>query len=190
MEREKRRLAYFYIAPAALWLLLFMGFPIVEILKTSLYHTSYKGEVFVGAQNLYGPRWGRYFSAGAQKHSRVDGARRVDECGSGLGCCSIVESQYDYLRVDPQFVDFGLGHAAGRSGHRLEVDVQRRVRTSQCAVAVAAYRRSSRAVVDECFYGVWRCAVCPAVDGLAVYHFCIPLGFAVHSGPFVRGRHL
>ena len=54
MESEKRRLAYFYIAPAALWLLLFMGFPIVEILKTSLYHTSYKGEVFVGAQNYTG----------------------------------------------------------------------------------------------------------------------------------------
>ena len=54
MEREKRRLAYFYIAPAALWLLLFMGFPIVEILKTSLYHTSYKGEVFVGVRNYAG----------------------------------------------------------------------------------------------------------------------------------------
>ena len=54
MEKEKRRLAYFYIAPAALWLLLFMGFPIAEILKTSLYHTSYKGEVFVGAQNYTG----------------------------------------------------------------------------------------------------------------------------------------
>ena len=54
MEREKRRLAYFYIAPAALWLLLFMGFPMVEILKTSLYHTSYKGAVFVGVQNYTG----------------------------------------------------------------------------------------------------------------------------------------
>ena len=51
MESEKRRLAYVYIAPAALWLLLFMGFPIVEILKTSLYHTSYKGETFVGIKN-------------------------------------------------------------------------------------------------------------------------------------------
>ena len=51
MESEKRRLAYIYIAPAALWLLLFMGFPIVEILKTSLYHTSYKGETFVGINN-------------------------------------------------------------------------------------------------------------------------------------------
>ena len=51
MESEKRRLAYIYIAPAALWLLLFMGFPIVEILKTSLYHTSYKGETFVGIKN-------------------------------------------------------------------------------------------------------------------------------------------
>ena len=98
MEREKRRLAYFYIAPAALWLLLFMGFPIVEILKTSLYHTSYKGEIFVGAQNYTGLGRGRCFSAGAQKHGCVDGACRTDERGSGLGRCSIVESQYDHLR--------------------------------------------------------------------------------------------
>lgn len=54
MEREKRRLAYLYTAPAALWLLLFMGFPIVEILQTSLYHTSYKGETFVGLKNYRG----------------------------------------------------------------------------------------------------------------------------------------
>lgn len=54
MEREKRRLAYIYIAPAALWLLLFIGFPILEITKTSLYHTSYKGETFVGLDNYTG----------------------------------------------------------------------------------------------------------------------------------------
>jgi ABC-type sugar transport system permease subunit len=54
VESEKRRLAYFYIAPASLWLLLFMGFPIVEILKTSFYHTSYKGETFVGMKNYIG----------------------------------------------------------------------------------------------------------------------------------------
>jgi len=54
VEREKRRLAYLYTAPAALWLLLFMGFPIVEILQTSLYHTSYKGETFVGLKNYRG----------------------------------------------------------------------------------------------------------------------------------------
>ncbi len=54
MESEKRRLAYFYIAPAALWLLLFMGFPIVDILQTSFYHTSYKGETFVGMKNYTG----------------------------------------------------------------------------------------------------------------------------------------
>ena len=54
MENDHRRLAYFYIAPAALWLLLFMGFPIVEILKTSLYHTSYKGKIFVGVENYLG----------------------------------------------------------------------------------------------------------------------------------------
>jgi ABC-type sugar transport system permease subunit len=54
VEREKRRLAYIYIAPAALWLLLFIGFPILEITKTSLYHTSYKGETFVGLDNYTG----------------------------------------------------------------------------------------------------------------------------------------
>ena len=54
MEKEKRRLAYFYIAPAALWLILFMGFPILDILRTSLYHTSYKGEAFVGLKNYVG----------------------------------------------------------------------------------------------------------------------------------------
>lgn len=54
MEREERRLAYFYVAPAALWLLAFMGLPILEIIRTSLYQTSYKGTVFVGLENYTG----------------------------------------------------------------------------------------------------------------------------------------
>ncbi|MDE3260302.1 MAG: sugar ABC transporter permease [Gemmatimonadota bacterium] len=54
MEREKRRLAYFYVAPAAVWLFLFMGYPILDVMETSLYHTSYKGETFAGIGNYIG----------------------------------------------------------------------------------------------------------------------------------------
>jgi ABC-type sugar transport system permease subunit len=54
VERAKRRLAYIYIAPAALWLLVFMGFPILDVMGTSLYHTSYRGETFVGMGNYVG----------------------------------------------------------------------------------------------------------------------------------------
>lgn len=54
MEREKRRLAYLYVAPAAVWLFLFMGYPILDVMETSLYHTSYKGETFAGLGNYRG----------------------------------------------------------------------------------------------------------------------------------------
>ncbi len=54
MEREKRRLAYLYVAPAAVWLFLFMGYPILDVMETSLYHTSYKGETFAGLGNYLG----------------------------------------------------------------------------------------------------------------------------------------
>lgn len=54
MEREKRRLAYLYVAPAAVWLFLFMGVPILDVMETSLYHTSYKGETFAGLGNYRG----------------------------------------------------------------------------------------------------------------------------------------
>jgi len=53
MEKQKRRLAYLLIAPGALWLLLFIGLPIVDTIRTSLYHTSYKGERFVGLGNYF-----------------------------------------------------------------------------------------------------------------------------------------
>lgn len=51
MEKRKRRLAYFLIAPSALWLLLFIGLPILNTFWTSLYRTSYKGESFAGLRN-------------------------------------------------------------------------------------------------------------------------------------------
>jgi multiple sugar transport system permease protein len=51
MEKRKRRLAYVLIAPASLWLLFFIGLPIVDTFRTSLYKTSYKGETFVGLGN-------------------------------------------------------------------------------------------------------------------------------------------
>jgi ABC-type sugar transport system permease subunit len=51
MEKRKRRLAYLLIAPACLWLLFFIGLPIVDTVRTSLYKTSYKGESFVGLGN-------------------------------------------------------------------------------------------------------------------------------------------
>ncbi len=54
MEREKRRLAYLYVAPAAVWLFLFMGYPILDVMETSLYRTSYKGETFTGFGNYVG----------------------------------------------------------------------------------------------------------------------------------------
>ncbi len=54
MEREKRRLAYLYVAPAAVWLFLFMGYPILDVMETSLYHTSYRGETFAGFGNYLG----------------------------------------------------------------------------------------------------------------------------------------
>ena len=54
MEREKQRLAYLYVAPAAVWLFLFMGVPILDVMETSLYHTSYKGETFAGLGNYRG----------------------------------------------------------------------------------------------------------------------------------------
>jgi len=46
------RLAYAYMAPAAFWLIIFMGLPILDVARTSLYHTSYKGEHFVGLGNF------------------------------------------------------------------------------------------------------------------------------------------
>jgi ABC-type sugar transport system permease subunit len=49
---KEDRLAYIYLAPAAVWLILFMGYPILDVVKTSLYHTSYKGERFVGLENF------------------------------------------------------------------------------------------------------------------------------------------
>ncbi|MDE2999904.1 MAG: sugar ABC transporter permease [Gemmatimonadota bacterium] len=54
MEREKRRLAYLYVAPAAVWLFLFMGYPVLDVMETSLYHTSYRGETFAGIGNYLG----------------------------------------------------------------------------------------------------------------------------------------
>ena len=54
MEREKRRLAYLYVAPAAVWLFLFMGYPVLDVMETSLYHTSYRGETFAGLGNYLG----------------------------------------------------------------------------------------------------------------------------------------
>lgn len=54
MERENRRLAYLYVAPAAVWLFLFMGYPILDVMETSLYRTSYKGETFTGFGNYVG----------------------------------------------------------------------------------------------------------------------------------------
>ena len=54
MERGKRRLAYVYVAPAALWLIVFMGYPILDVMETSLYHTSYRGETFAGLGNYLG----------------------------------------------------------------------------------------------------------------------------------------
>ncbi|MEA3336147.1 MAG: sugar ABC transporter permease [Chloroflexota bacterium] len=53
MEKQKRRLAYLLIAPSALWLLLFIGLPIVDTIRTSFYHTSYKGVRFVGLENYF-----------------------------------------------------------------------------------------------------------------------------------------
>ena len=52
MPVKEDRLAYIYLAPAAVWLILFMGYPILDVVKTSLYHTSYKGERFVGLENF------------------------------------------------------------------------------------------------------------------------------------------
>ena len=52
MERRKRQLAYLLIAPAAVWLLAFFGFPIFETFRTSLYRTSYLGERFIGLGNF------------------------------------------------------------------------------------------------------------------------------------------
>lgn len=54
MEKQKRRLAYLLIAPSALWLLLFIGLPILDTFYTSLFRTSYQGERFVGFDNYIG----------------------------------------------------------------------------------------------------------------------------------------
>lgn len=54
MEKQKRRLAYLLIMPSALWLLLFIGFPILDTFYTSLFRTSYRGERFVGLDNYIG----------------------------------------------------------------------------------------------------------------------------------------
>lgn len=54
MEKQKRRLAYLLIAPSALWLMLFIGLPILDTFYTSLFRTSYKGERFVGFDNYIG----------------------------------------------------------------------------------------------------------------------------------------
>ena len=54
MEKRKRRLAYLMIAPVSLWLLFFIGLPIVDTFRTSLFKTSYKGERFVGLANYLG----------------------------------------------------------------------------------------------------------------------------------------
>lgn len=51
MEKRKRRLAYLLIIPAGLWLLFFIGLPIIDTFRTSFYKTSYKGERFVGLAN-------------------------------------------------------------------------------------------------------------------------------------------
>jgi ABC-type sugar transport system permease subunit len=54
MEKRKRRLAYFLILPASLWLLFFIGMPIIDTFRTSLFKTSYQGERFVGLDNYTG----------------------------------------------------------------------------------------------------------------------------------------
>ena len=51
MERQKRRLAYLLIAPAALWLLIFIGAPILDTIRTSFYRTTYLGDNFAGLFN-------------------------------------------------------------------------------------------------------------------------------------------
>ncbi len=51
MERQKRRLAYLLITPAALWLLVFIGVPILDTIRTSFYRTTYLGDKFAGLFN-------------------------------------------------------------------------------------------------------------------------------------------
>jgi multiple sugar transport system permease protein len=51
MEKQKRRLAYLLIAPAALWLLIFIGLPILDTIRTSFYRTTYLGDNFAGLFN-------------------------------------------------------------------------------------------------------------------------------------------
>ena len=51
MERQKRRLAYLLITPAALWLLIFIGAPILDTIRTSFYRTTYLGDKFAGLFN-------------------------------------------------------------------------------------------------------------------------------------------
>ena len=51
MEKQKRRLAYLLIAPAALWLLVFIGVPILDTIRTSFYRTTYLGDKFAGLFN-------------------------------------------------------------------------------------------------------------------------------------------
>ena len=46
MEKKKRQLAYIFIAPASIWLLVFIGYPIFQTLRTSLYRTTYLGDKF------------------------------------------------------------------------------------------------------------------------------------------------
>lgn len=54
MEKQKRRLAYLLIAPVSIYLFVFIGLPILDTIRTSLYKTSYKGERFVGLGNYEG----------------------------------------------------------------------------------------------------------------------------------------
>ena len=54
MEKSKRRLAYIFVIPSVVWLLIFIGLPILDTFRTSFYRTSYKGEQFVGLDNYTG----------------------------------------------------------------------------------------------------------------------------------------
>lgn len=93
MEREERRLAYFYIAPAALWLLAFMGLPILDIIRTSLYQTSYKGEAFVGLGNYIGLLDDDIFGLVLKNTVLWTSAGVVLNVGLGLGTALLLNRQ-------------------------------------------------------------------------------------------------
>ncbi len=187
MEREKRRLAYLYVAPAAVWLFLFMGYPILDVMETSLYHTSYKGETFAGIGNYLGLLQDDLFLLVLKNTALWTALAVAMNVGLGLGVAlllsreSVLSEWVRGMLILAWAMPLVVAAITwkwmynGEYGH-----------LNSLLLGLQLIDTPVQWLTDAstAFAG---CAGCPVVDGPAVHHVRIPVGAAVDPRRSVRG---